>query len=418
MIPDQPVWEGLIGQDRAVATLKDAARSARAIVEAQGIGDLGVDARAPGGGPSLAHAGADPDLSAMSHAWLITGPPGSGRSNAAKAFAAALQCVGEEPGCGVCPGCRTTMLETNGDVHFVRTQKTIISAESARDLVVRAQVAPSQGRWRVILVEDADRLNEVAANSLLKAIEEPPERTVWLLCAPSPEDMIQTIRSRCRHLGLRIPSVRTVAQLLVREGIADEATALEAARAAQSHIGRARGLAKDPEARRRRRAIITAPARVRSVGDAVFAAERLLETAKEDAEARTKEADARERAELLRVLGLEESAQSTRIARTQLRQLEEEQKRRSRRALTDELDRALVDLLSIYRDVLMIQLNAEQEPINSDLEELVHELAQESTPRQTMARVSSIELARRRLVGNGQARLVLEAMAVSLRPQV
>lgn len=397
----QPVWKSLIGQEVAVAKLSDAARSARRILDAQGTDAERIDA----------------DRSAMSHAWLITGPPGSGRSNAAKAFAAALQCVGEEPGCGVCPGCRTTMLETNGDVHFVRTQKTIISVDSARGLVNRAQASPSQGRWRVILIEDADRLNEQAANALLKAIEEPPERTVWLLCAPSSEDMIQTIRSRCRHLVLRIPSVHAVAKLLMQEGIADEATALEAARAAQSHIGRARGLAKDPEARRHRRDIITAPAKVRSVGEAVFAAENLWKTAKADADARTKETDARERAELLRVLGLEESAQSTRIARAQLRQLEEEQKRRSRRALTDELDRALVDLLSIYRDVLMVQLNADQELINSDLADLVHELAQESTPRQTMARVSAIEQARRRLLGNGQAQLVLEAMTVSLRPR-
>lgn len=392
------VWDSLVGQDLAVAKLREAALGARAIVGAEGGADF-------------------EDQNPMSHAWLITGPPGSGRSNAAKAFAAALQCTGPVPGCGQCPGCRTTMAESNGDVQFIRTSKSIISVETARDLVLRAQVAPSQGRWRVLVVEDADRLHERAANALLKAVEEPPERTVWLLCAPSPEDMIQTIRSRCRHLGLRIPPVRAVADLLASEGI-PPGVALEAARAAQSHIGRARALAKDPEARKRRREIITAPVRVRSVGDAVFAADRLLRTAKADADARTKEVDAKERADLERILGVADDPRAARAARPQIHALEEEQKRRAKRALTDELDRALIDLLSIYRDVLMNQLGTDQEPINSDLAELVDELARDSTPRQTMERVLAIETARRRLVGNGQALLVLEAMAVSLRPQV
>lgn len=389
------VFSGLIGQEAAVAVLREAAGSARATTAA-GDGDA---------------------ARAMSHAWLITGPPGSGRSVAATAFAAALQCTGEPVGCGQCPGCRTTLAKTNADVVFVATETSIITVDTARSLVQQAQSSPSQGKWRVLVVEDADRLGESGANALLKAIEEPPAHTVWLLCAPSPEDMIATIRSRCRHLGLRIPRAGAVADLLVDEGVADPETALEAARAAQSHIGLARALARDPQMRQRRREIITAPARVRSVGEAVIAAGRLLETARAQADAQVGERNAREKSELLRQLGMDEGERATKQSRALLRQLEEDQKRRAKRALTDALDRALVDLLAIYRDVLMVQLDSRQELINTDLSDLVHGIAADSSPAQTMARVDHIEQARRRLIANGNVLLVLEAMVVSLRPQ-
>lgn len=389
------VFSGLIGQEAAVAVLREAAGSARATTAA-GDGDA---------------------ARAMSHAWLITGPPGSGRSVAATAFAAALQCTGEPVGCGQCPGCRTTLAKTNADVVFVATETSIITVDTARSLVQQAQSSPSQGKWRVLVVEDADRLGESGANALLKAIEEPPAHTVWLLCAPSPEDMIATIRSRCRHLGLRIPRAGAVADLLVDEGVADPETALEAARAAQSHIGLARALARDPQMRQRRREIITAPARVRSVGEAVIAAGRLLETARAQADAQVGERNACEKSELLRQLGMDEGERATKQSRALLRQLEEDQKRRAKRALTDALDRALVDLLAIYRDVLMVQLDSGQELINTDLSDLVHGIAADSSPAQTMARIDHIEQARRRLIANGNVLLVLEAMVVSLRPQ-
>ena len=393
------VWSSLVGQEAAVAKLSEAAASARAIVASRGGAHASDDARS------------------MSHAWLITGPPGSGRSVAARAFAAALQCTGETVGCGQCAGCRTTMGRTNADVVFAATETSIINVETARSLVLQAQSSPSQGLWRVIVVEDADRLGESGANALLKAIEEPPEHTVWLLCAPSPEDMIATIRSRCRHLGLRIPTATAVADLLVREGVATPEVALEAARAAQSHIGLARALARDPQMRERRRAIITAPASVRSVGEAVMAADRLLETAKAQADAQVSERNAREKAELLRQLGMEEGESATKASRTMIRQLEEDQKRRSKRALTDAIDRALIDLLAIYRDVLMVQVGGDGELINTDLADLVGQIARDSTPRQTLARVDHIETARKRLVSNGNPLLVLEDMAISLRPQ-
>ena len=158
------VWDEVVGQEHALAVLRQAADAARAIVgrASQGIA-------------------VDDAARSMTHAWLITGPPGSGRSVAAMAFAASLQCTGDVPGCGHCSGCVTTLARTNGDVTILSTESTQIRIDEVRQIVVRAQTAPSQGRWRVIVIEDADRMMERTANVLLKAVEEPPERTVWLL---------------------------------------------------------------------------------------------------------------------------------------------------------------------------------------------------------------------------------------------
>jgi len=361
----------------------------------------------------LRHAIEDP--AAMTHAWLLTGPPGSGRSNAARAFAAALQCA--TGGCGVCHDCTTTLRGLHPDVTVVATEGVFIRAETARPLVELAQRSPSQGRHRVIIIEDADRLNDTSGNSLLKAIEEPAGRTVWVLCAPSPQDVLVTIRSRSRSVALRVPPVDAVAALLVsRDGI-DPAVAAIAARAAQSHVGIARRLARDPEARARRRAVLGIAAKIRGVGDAVLAAGELVETAQADAKAATEQRDADERAELLRSLGAEGAATLPPALRTQVRQLEEDQKRRATRSQRDVLDRAMVDLLSLYRDVLVVQLGAGVELVNVEHEETVRTLAEASTPEQTLRRMDAVGQARTRLAGNVAPLLAVEAMAVALRPQ-
>ncbi|NUU17357.1 DNA polymerase III subunit delta' [Cellulomonas humilata] len=361
----------------------------------------------------LRHAVEDP--AAMTHAWLLTGPPGSGRSNAARAFAAALQCA--TGGCGVCHDCTTTLRGLHPDVTVVATEGVFIRAETARPLVELAQRSPSQGRHRVIIIEDADRLNDTSGNSLLKAIEEPAGRTVWVLCAPSPQDVLVTIRSRSRSVALRVPPVDAVAALLVsRDGI-DPAVAAVAARAAQSHVGIARRLARDPEARARRSAVLGIAAKIRGVGDAVMAAGELVETAQADAKAATEQRDAEEKAELLRSMGAEGAATLPPSLRTQVRQLEEDQKRRATRAQRDVLDRAMVDLLSLYRDVLVVQLGAGVELVNVEHEESVRALAEASTPEQTLRRMDAVGQARTRLAGNVAPLLAVEAMAVALRPQ-
>ena len=361
----------------------------------------------------LRHAIEDP--AAMTHAWLLTGPPGSGRSNAARAFAAALQCA--TGGCGVCHDCTTTLRGLHPDVTVVATEGVFIRAETARPLVELAQRSPSQGRHRVIIIEDADRLNDTSGNSLLKAIEEPAGRTVWVLCAPSPQDVLVTIRSRSRSVALRVPPVDAVAALLVsRDGI-DPAVAAVAARAAQSHVGIARRLARDPEARARRSAVLGIAAKIRGVGDAVLAAGELVETAQADAKAATEQRDAEEKAELLRSMGAEGAATLPPTLRTQVRQLEEDQKRRATRAQRDVLDRAMVDLLSLYRDVLVVQLGAGVELVNVEHEQSVRTLAGSSTAEQTLRRMDAVGQARTRLAGNVAPLLAVEAMAVALRPQ-
>ena len=375
------VWDDLVGQEPAVEVLRRAVE----------------------------------DPSAMTHAWLLTGPPGSGRSNAARAFAAALQC--ESHGCGTCHACTTVLSGAHPDVTLVATEGVFIRVDTTRPLVELAQRSPSQGRWRVIVVEDADRFNDQSANVLLKAVEEPPPRTVWLLCAPSPEDVLVTIRSRSRAVGLRVPPVDAVVELLVRRDGADPHVAQVAARAAQSHIGIARRLARDPQARAARASVLSLASRVRGVGDAVLAAGELVETAQADAKAATEERDAAERNELLRGMGAEGANTLPPSLRAQVRQLEEEQKRRATRAQRDVLDRAMVDLLSLYRDVLVVQLGADVDLVNVEQEGDVRALAAGSTPEQTLRRMDAVGQARTRLAGNVAPLLAVEAMAIALRPQ-
>lgn len=359
--------------------------------------------------------GAVEDPQRMTHAWLLTGPPGSGRSNAARAFAAALQCG--DRGCGECHDCVTTLAGTHPDVTVVATEGVVIRADTARPLVELAQRTPSRGGWRVIVVEDADRLNETSGNVLLKAIEEPAPRTVWLLCAPSPQDVLITLRSRSRHVSLRVPPVDAVAELLVRRDGVDPTTAIVAARAAQSHIGIARRLARDPEARARRAAVLAVAPRIRGVGDAVLAAGELVETAQAEAKAATEQRDAQERAALLHTLGAEGAATLPPAVRAQVRQLEEGQKRRATRAQRDVLDRAMVDLLSLYRDVLVVQLGADVDLVNVEEEQAVRRLAESTTAEQTLRRMDAVGQARTRLAGNVAPLLAVEAMAIALRPQ-
>src|SRR5579872_1847021 len=240
------VFADLAGQDAVVAQLSRAAAAASAFL-----------------------AGGAVEPGAMTHAWLFTGPPGSGRSVAARSFAAALLCpVG---GCGTCASCHQVFVGTHPDLMLVRPDGLSYGVRQTRNLVLRAAGAPSGGRWQVVLFEDADRATEHAANALLKAIEEPAPRTVWLLCAPSAEELVTTIRSRCRLVVLRTPPAEAVAEVLTRRDGVDPARALAAARAAQGHIGRAKRLATDPDAAQRRAEVLRVPTRVVSLGTALTA---------------------------------------------------------------------------------------------------------------------------------------------------
>lgn len=381
------VWDDLQGQAPVVAQLKQAAQ-----------GDTG-----------------------LTHAWLFTGPPGSGRSNAAKAFAAALNCEQDDVtqrGCGVCAACHTILGETHSDVTFVRTEKVTITIDEARELVSKAGDRPATGRWRIIVVEDADRMAERTTNVLLKAIEEPTPRTIWMLCAPSPADVLVTIRSRCRPVSLRLPPAADVADLLVRRDGVERQLAERAARAAQSHIGIARRLARDADARERRLETVRIPMGLRGVTAAVMMAEKLVKIATEEANSSNDERDAAEKIALLASLGAPESGTLPPSMRSQVKQLEDDQKRRAKRSITDSLDRTLTDLLSFYRDVLIIQLGNAVELVNVELKGDLEEYAGRSTPETTLARMDAINKARVRITTTNVAPLLaVESMATSLIQQ-
>ncbi|WP_055701769.1 MULTISPECIES: DNA polymerase III subunit delta' [Streptomyces] len=397
------VWDDLVGQERVSEQLGAAARDADALVTA-------AAADAP-----------PPEASKMTHAWLFTGPPGSGRATAARAFAAALQCVspdralGGAPGCGFCDGCHTSLVGTHADVEVVRTDLLSIGVKETRDLVRRAQLSPAGGRWQVIVLEDADRLTEGAGNVLLKAVEEPAPRTVWLLCAPSLEDVLPTIRSRCRHLTLRTPPVDAVADVLVRRDGIEPDVAAAAARATQGHIDRARRLATDPRARERRAAVLKLPLRVEEIGGCLKAAQELIDTAGEDAKQVAEEVDAKETEELKAALGGGQGGRMPRGTAGVMKELEDKQKRRRTRTQRDSLDLALTDLTGLYRDVLALQLGSQVAIANTEVQDMLQRLAHGTSPESTLRRIEAIGACRTALDRNVAPLLAVEAMTVALR---
>ena len=429
------VFADLAGQDTVVAQLQKAARAAARVL-----------------------AGEPVTAGGMTHAWLFTGPPGSGRSVAARSFAAALLCP--DGGCGSppegtggvvppghappegtggvvppghappggtggvvppgqhCAACRQVRAGTHADLMVVRPDGLSYGVKQTRGLVLRAAGAPSGGRWRVVLFEDADRCTEQAANALLKAIEEPAPRTVWLLCAPSAEDLVTTIRSRCRVVTLRVPSSEAVAAVLTSRDRIDPERALAAARAAQGHIGRARRLATDADARSHREQVLAVPSRATSLGSALSAAAALVKAAEDEAKSVTGELDEPEREALRQAFGEGSTgkgvAKAVRGAAGALRDLEDRQKSRATRLKRDSLDRALLDLASFYRDVLMIQANAGVELANSDHEAELRELASASSPEATLHRIEAIMRCRERLAASVAPLLAVEEMTISL----
>ncbi len=372
------VWDALVGQPGAVASLR----------------------RAVAGG---SHA--------MTHAWLFTGPPGSGRSVAARAFAAALQCA--EGGCGICQSCTTALAGTHPDVTVVRTEQLSIGVDEVRDLVRRAAMSPTLGRWQALIIEDADRVTERGADALLKAIEEPAPRTVWMLCAPTADDVVVTIRSRARQVGLVTPSVAAVAQLLESEGVTPDRAAFAAA-VSQGHIGRARALATRPEVAELRREILEIPGQLGGLGDCLRLADWAVTTARESAEAVTAPLDESERQKLSLALGVGAGRGAPRGAAGQLKELEEQQALRAKRFVRDRLDSVLLELTGYYRDVLVVQTGAGAALMNSDCDEAIRRSAASSSPEATLRRLDAIVDCRQALMANVAPQLAFEALMVSL----
>lgn len=357
---------------------------------------------------TLRAAAADP--AALAHAWLITGPPGSGRAPLAMAFAAAL--IANDPADQ--HAMRQVLAGTHPDLAALRTEGVIITIKQARELVERSYFSPSVGRYRVVVVEDADRMTERTSNVLLKALEEPPERTVWILCAPSDADLLPTIRSRVRVLRLREPEVDEVARLIVARTGVDPTIAEQAARHAQRHIGMAQRLATDEASRTRRDETLRAVLRVRGISDVVEVAGQIVQAATDDARALTAERDEAERATLLRTVGVPDGAKVPPAVRAQLSALEDEQKRRATRSLRDGLDRVLTDLQSLYRDVVMLQFRRDADIINLELIDDLRDIAAGWPAARTLTILDHIAETRQALEQNVQPTLALESLLVTV----
>lgn len=375
------VWDEVSGQPRAVAALQRAVAASRPDAD---------------------------DRQAFTNSWLITGPPGSGRSTCAYAFAAALLCPAG--GCGECGSCAQVAARTHPDLTAVVTETTVLDIATARSLVERAALAPVNADHRVIVVEDADRMVTRTSNTLLKAIEEPALSTVWVLCAPSEADLLPTIRSRVRTVALGIPTADDVAQLLVRRHGVDPALALRAAEEAQCHVGMAARLVTSPEAWERRERALEGVLGMRSTGQAVRKAAEWVAIAEEDGKAVAADRDERERADLVRSLGLEPGAAIPRQLRPMFRELEDHQKRRAKRATLDGVDRILTDVQSLWRDVLMRSVDAPVRLVNEIRRAEIERTAEHCGAEQALASIGAITTARERLAANVPPVLALEAL--------
>jgi DNA polymerase-3 subunit delta' len=354
----------------------------------------------------------------MTHAWLFTGPPGSGRSNAAIAFAAALQCE-RGTGCGECHACRTALGGSHPDISVTRSETSMLYIKDMRELVHRSALAPVERRHQVMVIEDADRLGDASGrtgNTLLKAIEEPTPKTVWLLCAPTVEDVLPTIASRCRNVSLSTPTTDEVARFLVERHDVPEAVAAFAARASQGHIGRARALASDERTRNRRREVVALPAALTSLGACLNAAANLVDIARDETAALTEQSNARDLLDLEALYGDDRKAKQSRAYRASLRELQHSQKQREKRRVMDVIDRGLMDMMSVYRDAIVLQSGATGELVNEEVRDMVSDVARRSTAEDNLRRIDKVFAAREQMMEfNTTPLLALESMMVSLR---
>ena len=388
----EPIWNSLVGQSDVVEKLS------RAVTDAEKI-------RIGEPGP------------AMTHAWLITGPPGSGRSTAATTFAAALICPLN--GCGTCQICRMAPVGGHPDVEIITPSGLSYGVDDARELVRLSSLAPIDSPWRVIVMEDADRLTDQAFDSLLKSLEEPTPHTVWVLCAPSVEDVLPTIVSRTRHISLRTPTTKDVTELLIETYKVDPAMAAFAARASQGHIGRARGLATEEASRTRRQSDLRSAISLRDVPSCIYAARDIVTEATTAANNRADSLDSKEDVLLRAAFGIEEGSRITGSSKRSVdsakKQLLTHQKTRRKRMIRDEVDRSLVDLLGLFRDILIVQLDSNLELINQEMRPAIESFAARGNPADTTRTLEAIERARATIKANTPPQLALESLMVSIK---
>jgi DNA polymerase-3 subunit delta' len=381
----QGVYADLVGQEHVVETLVKAVQATR------------KEAPTP------------ENNNQMTHAWVFTGPPGSGRSSAAIAFAQALVCAHD--GCGSCNECKSAANGAHPDVEIIRTEGLSIKIDEVRELLTRVSWAPSMGGWRVVVMEDADRLTESAANALLKAIEEPGNRTVWLLCAPTLHDVLPTIRSRCRHLQLVTPSTEAVALVLQNKDGISPTMADFAARVSQGHIGRARYLANNESVRNTRNTIMKLPLTLQGISSAFAAAQTLVDLATQQATEAAELRNEKEIDDLALAYGKGATGRGMATGGSKaIKELEKEQKTRQTRMIRDGLDAALLDIATFYRDVMMVQAGANDALINKELETEIRTLAEKTKPQATIKKINAIMDARTNLSHNAAPLLTVEAL--------
>ena len=385
------MWNELIGQEFSVKTLQQASLDSKSALTGKVV-------------------------SGFSQAWLITGPPGSGRSTAARLFAATLQC--EANGCGKCVSCISVKNGTHPDVHVITPTGLSYGIDDTKDLVKEAAMLPGLGQWNIIILEDADRLTTEAGNALLKAIEEPARLTMWILCAPSSKDVLITIKSRCRIVSLRTPPAEEIAELLIKRDGIDKAMAHFAAHASLGHVGRAKLLATDEQVRERRSLVLQVPFELKDLPSCFAAAQRLVDAATEDADIATDEMDEKELDNLLRAYGQgAEGVSKTKVQRLASgakKELEEGQKKRYKRITRDRLDLTLQELAAFYRDVLVLQTGADLELFHTEMKGSLQRFADSSSINSSIKRLDAVEATRRMLNSEAAPLLVLESMTVQL----
>lgn len=386
------VFDSIIGQEHAVSALKRASTDAAKVA----VGERG---------------------DAMTHAWLITGPPGSGRSVTAMAFAASLVC--HQGGCGTCIDCRNVAQGIHPDVEHVIPEGVVYTVANADQLIERAALTPTRSSWHVIVVEDVDRFQLNAVPKLLKSIEEPPPHTVWILCAPTVDDVLPTIVSRCRHIVLNTPTIEDVTEQLISRFGVERAMAAFAARAAQGHIGRARALATDEQARLKRNEILDIPTRIATVSSCYEIAGSIVSNANDEADRIIAPLEKQDEKDVRMAFG--EGAEGKgfksidRAIKREMKDLEDRFKKRRRRIVADEYDRIILDLTGYFRDVLVVQAGSTAPLINEELRPAIERYAQGSDSAATLRRIDALRESRDQLIANVAPLAVFESLLVTLR---